>query len=181
MVEDYSYRASSLISLDLEKSPTLRKQHCRVPPSPPLPPSIWPESRLKLPGRASVFTQSRQGPQSTSIQLLAQNSGESLAHYMERCQELIRKLPRRKEGQVTDLLVAGLQDQDVQERFEAVLDRDGWTWDNLMTFYEMNVKQSQARAKKRKLRSAKQPTTTDTSHNIPDIYPSWWHTAQKLS
>ncbi|KAL9623957.1 MAG: hypothetical protein Q9160_001710 [Pyrenula sp. 1 TL-2023] len=180
-VEDYSYSASSLISLDLEKSPTLPKQPGRVPPSSPLPPSIWPESRFNLPSRASLPTQSRQGFQTTSIRLLTQNSGESLARYMERGQELIRKLPRRKEGQVTDLFVAGLQGQDLQERFEVALDREGWTWDNLTAFYEMNLKQDQPRTTKRKRRSAKRSSNTDTSYKIPDVYPSWWHNAQKLS
>lgn len=92
---------------------------------------------------------------------------------------MVRILPRRKEGQLTDIFVTGLRDKIVQERLETFLDREDWNWSNFMKYYEMNLKTGESRVKRRKKRPAVKEAV-EMSYRIPDGYPPWWHNSAPL-
>lgn len=211
-------QTSSLVSLDLEKSPALPRQRSSPSPLSPQLPSLWPFAPTYAGGTSSTHdrdTQSGPNPNpnptaaaadaAAEIQILGQSPSESLAQYIARGERMTRILPRRKEGQVTDLFVDGLRDPHTQARFERALDQAeaGWTWANLMRHYRgseavglrSRSRREEGRArgwdgdrdrdrdggrgggKRRRKEKDREMAETPTplSWKIPEGFPPWWH------
>lgn len=85
-------------------------------------------------------------PDSTTLPQIRQG-GRDLGEYLASAEDMCAQLPpRKREGEIVESFVRGLDDAGTRGRVEGEMDRAGWSWDTLAKIVRNEMERQQRQA-----------------------------------